>query len=320
MDLAELNKQVDEIPFGFLRAQSRLRYAKRWASNRWYQGDSLVHYTNLGGLLGIVQSGGVWLSDHRFLNDSAEYEDGRRLTIALLRRLASRRKSRFVNVLGHAADVLERQAEPRYFVCSFTTEPDSLEQWRAYAPGTQGVAVVFGYGSNRHGLGHFHMLPILLVEAVIYSQAEKLQRLCWKIGAYAREHRIDAAAGRVSRDGDWGESLARHLSVDFLLFKDPAYNTEREVRLIVSEVMLHHFPSGVHHRRSGARLIPYLRTSDLYEDETFVKWAGDRLPITEVKLSPTATDPATERSIRTFLRDSGYLDATVTRSSVPFRG
>lgn len=223
-------------------------------------------------------------------------------------------------MLEHAADVLECQIEPRYFVCSFTTKPDSLEQWRAYAPGTQGVAIVFRYGSDRHAVGHFLMLPVLLVEAVIYSGAEKLRRLCWKIGAHAREYRIDAATGRLSRENDWGESLARHLSVDFLLFKDPAYGAECEVRLIVSDVMLHHFPSGIHHRLSGARLIPYLRSSDLYEDESFIKMAGKRLPIVEVKLGPTATDPATEQSIGTFLRDSGYPDATVTRSSIPFRG
>ena len=48
----------------------------------WVAKD-FCHYTNLQGLIGIVESNELWLSDHRFLNDELEYEYGKQLALSL---------------------------------------------------------------------------------------------------------------------------------------------------------------------------------------------------------------------------------------------
>jgi hypothetical protein len=317
--LREYERQVEQSPFGFLRATSALRHTRRWAVQLWYRENRLIHYTNLAALEGMVRSQAVWLSDHRFLNDQREYEDGRQLAITSLRKLRTPRRGKFSDVLEYAAVSLEKRAEPRFFVCSFTQASDSLEQWRAYANGPQGVAISFtskSVGGRHH---HFRALPVMLAEAVLYEHRLKARRILWKIGAFAYEYQADRATGYAKYEDDWGEQLATSLAQDFLLFKDAAFSAEREVRLIVSENHLNHFPSGIHHRVSGARLIPYLKSSDLYEGVAGAE-DGARLPIVEVKLGPTAFDSLTAKSVEIFLRDRGYSDVPVTRSGLPYRG
>src|SRR5690349_1749557 len=44
------------------------------------------HYTDLAGLVGIVDEGGIFLSDARFLNDSSELDFGRQAIVDAVRR------------------------------------------------------------------------------------------------------------------------------------------------------------------------------------------------------------------------------------------
>ena len=40
--------------------------------------DTILHYTTLEGLKGILESGSLWASDIRFLNDIQEFKSGKK--------------------------------------------------------------------------------------------------------------------------------------------------------------------------------------------------------------------------------------------------
>ena len=97
------------------------------------------HYTDAGGLLGMLSNNVLWATSYSHLNDGAEIQTG-------------------IQVLDEAADELQLTATQSWYVArqirrakedlerahvfmlSASTEPDSLSQWRAYGGGS-GFAV-----------------------------------------------------------------------------------------------------------------------------------------------------------------------------------
>ena len=54
---------------------------------------ALYHYTTSAGLLGIIESNGIYLTDARFLNDSSEITYGRSLFLERLNHFVERNGS-----------------------------------------------------------------------------------------------------------------------------------------------------------------------------------------------------------------------------------
>ncbi|WP_287831619.1 DUF2971 domain-containing protein [Idiomarina sp.] len=302
--------------------QRQLSWPVVWFMRRlhlfFYTGETISHYTNLSGLFGIVESGGFWLSDHRFLNDAEEFENGRKLTNNLLKKLAH--KSRYVcfkDVLLEAISQLESYSEDPYYVCSFSKKPDSLDQWRSYGGNGQGISITFD--NARKSLSHFFAMPILTVSKVIYSDNDKIKLLLRTIRRYKKEYVLDLEYGNRVDVEDWGEYLARHLALEFINFKHPEYASEKEVRMAVSSSHLHHF-QGIKHRVGKDCIIPYITSKDIY-DESFEKHLGtDKLPIIEVRVGPAVNQDMTARSIAEYLACKGYSGVEVIKSDVPYRG
>jgi len=293
----------------------KLRYCDCFACD----GFLLAHYTNLKGLVGIVESGGFWLSDFRFLNDTEEYKNGCRIATELLLRAASRpRRKYFVSILKKTVDYLTRSPNETYYVCSFSSLTDSLEQWRGYANSNDAVVVVF-QNNLCSGLSHFSVMPIMVPQKVIYEDMVKCKYLLRTIAKYSIEFRRDLAYGYPVNEENWAQELASSLSLEFMLFKHAAFAAEQEIRLVVSGNHTKHFGS-VKHRVNGGRIIPYICSSDLY-DESFRKHSGSNLlPIVEVRVGPTANQAITIDSVKVFLANNGYPSVSVVPSAVPYRG
>lgn len=114
--------------------------------------ESAYHYTNWQGLLGVLSSRQMWVSDSQFLNDPQEL---RYAIEAICQSLEDRRES-FESV-GRAAAVhdLVRALKGRCsehgvfnavredipFIASFCDNGDLLSMWRGYASGG-GLAVL----------------------------------------------------------------------------------------------------------------------------------------------------------------------------------
>lgn len=166
---------IENNPYGFLRAKFDAAYRFRGDNWDWfaYDGPVLAHYTNLNGLVGIVESGGFWLSDFRFLNDTEEYFNGCRMAKEVIAKVAHRsRHTKFSSVLRETVGRLSEQPTKTFFVCSFSNSLDSLEQWRGYASGHDGIAIVF-QNKPRLQLSHFTVMPVMVPQKVIYDDNVK---------------------------------------------------------------------------------------------------------------------------------------------------
>ncbi|WP_156906856.1 DUF2971 domain-containing protein [Desulforegula conservatrix] len=91
---------------------------------------SLFHYTDVNGIMGILKTQELWLTDIRYLNDSAEYLHGIEIFNKLL-------ESEFEkNTIGKDTKSLILSAiealNNSICVCSFSKKKDLLSQWRGY--------------------------------------------------------------------------------------------------------------------------------------------------------------------------------------------
>jgi hypothetical protein len=105
---------------------------------------TVYHYTDTGGLLGILDSGVLWASHYRYLNDSSEL----RYIFDLAAQAASDRlRSRSDGPLAQAfLEYVSTESPPygdiAYYLCCFSESDNLLSQWRAYG-GRQGFSLAF---------------------------------------------------------------------------------------------------------------------------------------------------------------------------------
>jgi len=315
-----MDKIIQDIEFGFLRAQfskdNRFQYSG--IDSFMYQGDELVHYTNLLGLQGIIESQGFWLSDHRFLNDAEEYNNGKKLVINLIEKLIlKKRYIRFKKVLEGTLNYLKQDRESPFYICSFSTKIDSLDQWKGYANNNDGVAIIFN-NKMKKMFNHFNVLPIFTASKVIYRDTIKYKILLKSIQMYFKEFLIDEIKNpKIINLEDWSKELFETLSREFINFKNSEFESEGEVRLVVSNTQLSREDTfNLEHRISNNRIIPYINISEFYK-EIFQK---NKLPIKKIIIAPTANADITYESIKVYLKNIGYDDVTVEKSKVPYRG
>ena len=105
----------------------------------------MYHYTGIGSLLGIVDSGVLWASHIYYLNDSAEIIFACQLLRDLVKEQTPAAPQQDADFLGEFHSWLESFTNTAYhlFVFSLTEEGNLLSQWRSYTPHGKGIAIGF---------------------------------------------------------------------------------------------------------------------------------------------------------------------------------
>jgi hypothetical protein len=111
---------------------------------------TLSHYTNLVGLVGIVDYGEIWASNVSFLNDRRELQYGLDAAAKVVKKFASKETyAEWHKPLSTALARLRAGRIPNTYAACFCEKSDLLSQWRGYGGAEQGVAIAF----NRSKLG-----------------------------------------------------------------------------------------------------------------------------------------------------------------------
>jgi hypothetical protein len=138
----------------------------------------LYHYTGAAGLIGIVQSGKLWATDYRHLNDRKEYKIGARLLQDELR------ASKLSEAQRNAFERLVSKTQKGCFVLSFSERGDQLSQWRAYCPGGNGYALGFGQQNALFSSAKEHSFNLIRCE---YDRREQRKLCRYLVESFIRE-------------------------------------------------------------------------------------------------------------------------------------
>lgn len=203
----------------------------------------IYHYTNDAGLLGILRSGTLRLTDIFDLNDPSELRHGfKQATKILTERAATGpRETQYV------AKEFERfllaggvEAAAHYFVCSFSKWADELGQWRAYADNGRGFSLGFvskpledAFTKNGHGtpVENNSTFPVTYDDARLGGMQRSIIDAAFPLISLPRGRSLT----RAQIDG-YMRDLFAYLSVEalrqVLWFKHHAYENEGEFRFL----------------------------------------------------------------------------------------
>lgn len=327
----ENNPVQDRLGMRFLNASMPTNLPQheiRYLLATWARPTRLVHYTTLQGLMGIVHQRGFWMTDARFLNDLSEVEHGLQYIAKLLQKLSTKKRYlRFASIIKRAAERLPDFAKNCYYITCFSLEADLLEQWRAYGSNGSGVAIEFEVKEMNLP---FWALPIISLHNVLYTNHEKNKVILSVIRRFAREYgrdlseisdanETDEIAAYLKKNPDdldhpYGDHLASALRAHAFCFKDKAFTSEREVRMVFQERtdVTEHFAK-LNFREAKEALIPFVCSYELKNNYP------EPLPISRIIIGPAARQNISEAGIQSFIAAHGYDPAIVVRSTVPYR-
>jgi hypothetical protein len=270
--------------------------------------DTLYHYTDAAGLYGLLSSASLWLTDHRFLNDTTEFTH----TTQIMKNVISEIKSDTISdaakrTLTAISDGKEFANLREGFVFSFTEEKDDLGQWRAYANDGQGFTVGFSGKLLAARFGH-DQSEYDLAKVSYDANAEKraltiaLDELLEEVNRLVTANRT-AEQDVVRRAAFAFGAIARGRgSVN----KHPSFNLEKEWRIVS-------YPGDEDEpkvRLSNGKLVRYLEIPS--------KNQINRLPITSIGIGPRFSGPEIVDAVRSLARQLHH-SVEIYFANTPYR-
>jgi hypothetical protein len=256
----------------------------------------LFHYTSADGLCGIIDSGTIWLTNAAYVNDENELAYPVRLARQVVQSFnASEFTDRHVAFLGWVSSLIEAHTMYKtWYIASFTTEGNSLSQWRAYCP-IGGYSVGFDARRLKARLPH---APTYSIGKVIYDQSLQVERIKAVLRGYVSAWQQLRAEYSDLEDEEYDREVAAMctiwLSSELIFFKIPAFASEGEWRMALR-------PTGdqrVRFRSRHGMLTPYLVGRLVPSDE--------RLPLSRVLISPLGDIELSEHAAQSLLATNDY--------------
>lgn len=285
---------------------------KTWDERRAKPPDTLYHYTDAAGLLGIVQTAELWASNAAFLNDASELVHVHSVLDEVASELADEYEDlivgEFLRIVVDEFGRLYIQGMEVFVVC-FCEFPDLLSQWRAYPASSGGYAI--GFDSKVIAAGRF-LLPIMYdeeaqrrtIRSLLVTHCDLLPRAAEESDSYRRKCLVLAV-----------RMAAASLADCAFAFKHPSFASECEWRLV--RVMMRDrvppYGGTPNFRVRGGRLVPYTPMGLGSRD--------GRQSMREVVVGPGSHSDLAVGAARSLLLAAGYdgVANMVMRSAVPLR-
>jgi hypothetical protein len=274
--------------------------------------DVLYHYTDPGGLLGIVKDQCIWASDVWFMNDAREARYGEDVLKRALESATEDKDERAVRAatLAQLAQLSDQDEIAQTYIACLSKNGDQLSQWRAY-----GRPRGFSIGFDREALQRLCIMDFEL-------DKPSLREVCYNTTVQDRRI-IDlfrSFQAQLTSSGDpWSQPnrIGRMFILEALWlvpgFKHPAFVEEAEVRLHI----LHDPATGVrddlNFRNATMGLTPYV-VIDLRD-----RGADQMTAIREVIIGPQPNQGEALRAAQQLLDRHGIENVKVRLSDIPIR-
>lgn len=277
--------------------------------------ETLYHYTTFTGLLGIIDRRALWVSDIRYMNDSAELRHATDLIQAeISRRIAG----------GHAkSGLLNRFLEwvshritngNMLFGASFRSNGNLLSQWRGFSSMGKGVSL----GFTPDYILACARRQSFQVGRCIYTSAEQdklIERVIDAVEELSEAACVDAGGPADPPSRCWHgvfEKVEHDLLRIAALLKHPSFQEEDEWR-IVSPAFSDDVTAPVLFREGASMLVPYVEFDFLPEKE-------NPIALEHIFLGPTPNIEISMNSLAMFLSKNGIRpNRGISYCQIPFR-
>lgn len=265
---------------------------------------ALYHYTDLSGLQGILQNDDLWLTHSRYLNDDEEITHGYRVVREVIedeRKTATPDRLEFLDGLY---PLVKEPSPEGVYICSFCLADNRLSQWRGYGANGTGVSLQFdpaGFsyitGSDSPPDGLMRLWQVFYPEPTQKGIVKQAIDFAFSLAGKSLDERTHQAA----------------YAIQFFIptFKNDGFQEEQECRLIFTPSPTFSVPPKF--RVTRGMLIPYLSLKQLSNSTA-------PLPLTGVRVGPSANQELNVESARMVLSQIGRAATPIDVSKISFRG
>ncbi len=173
--------------------------------------DIIYHYCPIEAFYGIIKSKEIWLTDSKYMNDKYE---GIWIDKVIQETLDNLNGKYNQETLNNFYDYYNSIKNKKYYLASFSREPDRLSQWRGYADDGKGIAI--GFSKNAIYLTHNFDFELSLMD-VKYDKLKQIAII---------QNTIEAFKNLTDRD------LTISLKEFSIWYKNPSFEEERETRFV----------------------------------------------------------------------------------------
>lgn len=294
------------------------RIAQPYADEVYKLGPSLVpptlyHYTDAAGLLGILTSGTIWLTDHRFLNDKSELEHTRSTVRELIDIKETASSDPLLQRLYNEIRVYGRIETPHdIHLFSLSEEHDDLSQWRGYARDGLGFTIGFcGPSLRKIAEPKDAEFSISKVEYDHDKQKALLERALGEFESLLLKKGGQPNAKLTQIIDDAAHCFDWLVDIRAVANKHSSFELEREWRL-VSMVRKDDTDKDVKVRASGLRLVRYIDMSPRAPTEL-------KLPIKRIGIGPGFVGGEVVNAVRALCRQTDYDHVDIYPADTPYR-
>ena len=288
---------------------------------------TVFHYTSAAGLLGMIKNREIWATGSNYLNDPTEISfAATALAAALRERLKSgdtdwERAQAALDLLGTYIDPNspDQYHEDRSFISSFSRSDQSLTLWRLYG-GRNGFCIGFDESHllrwtgpdfpthNGHDLAGVEREEFDAALRANYQLSAHIENV-----SYGAQHVAPIVAKIMSLPFDLEgsflyEGRLRTAMNKLSSIKHPAFEDEREARLVVREVHHHAVDSDVRVSASGA-LVAHRKVMFPFE------------AVQSITMAPGANAPQQRRALEALMAQGGrdpYGHVEIRECGLPF--
>jgi hypothetical protein len=198
----------------------------------------IYHYTDDGGLRGILESGNLRFTDVFNLNDPSELRYGVEPALEAISEEANHGPPEVALVADALRTVLRGAIErvAHFFVCCFSTADDDLGQWRAYAHNGRGYALEFDGPALENSLGASpptttQSFPVTYGPDKLEWLQQQIVGLVLPLISAPRDRTLpnNVIAAYMS---ELSTRMSVHVLRAALFFKHQAYDNEKEYRFL----------------------------------------------------------------------------------------
>ncbi|MGC2238492.1 MAG: DUF2971 domain-containing protein [Pyrinomonadaceae bacterium] len=264
--------------------------------------NSLYHYTDLGGLKGIIESKDIWLTNSRYSNDDDEITYGYGIVKGVIEEKIKANPGE-KDFLKQLSELIKEPPEDGIYTCSFCRKDNLLSQWRGYGANGTGVSIKFNPHLFDDVLGMDSPKGLIRMWQVFYDI---------KVQKRIIRRAIDFFGGKPVSPEDRLRQTADAIQFFIPTFKHAGFKEEKECRMIFTPPP--DFDTKPSFRVARGMLIPYFPLQEIVKPIPF------SLPITGIRIGPSMNKLLNKQSVTTLLNKNGYGRIAVKNADIPYRG
>lgn len=257
--------------------------------------ESLYHFTDINGLLGIIQNDELWLSERNYMNDVNDENFIKSYVRKFFKDLEKSEWEKFETELIPSKN---------QYIFSTSTEKDSIHQWTYYGS-NDSYCIEFDRKKLIDFFYHFNNEEDFYYGPILYENEQTLKianKIIKNYTSLISEKNSIFNVDGDNFDNESFEEFKRVYQYFYSLIKQSGHSCENEYRFLLQNSCNPEFRV-----RSGL-FVPYIKVNN-----------GQKLPIKKIYIGPNCYETNAKENLEYFLKKNKYENVIVDKSKMNIR-